>query len=122
VTGSLPDTNLSLDFMDLIGKLEIQANIASRAGQYEDLHGLARELTEWQKRLRRAFVLALGETDVTVAWGPLVNQVAQVRHERDTAQTLHSLAAEDLRQYNIAFTRAKADADELRAQREADSL
>lgn len=119
MTGSLPDMNLSLDFMDLVGKLERQANIASRSGQYEDLHGLARELTEWQTRLRRAFVLALGNDDMAVAWGTIVNQVASVRHERDTAQTLHTLAAQDLRAYDAAWTKSREELEALRRDKEA---
>lgn len=121
MTGSLPDSNLLLDFMGLVGKLERQANIASRSGQYDDLHGLARELTEWQARLRRAFVLALGDSDMTVAWSTIVNQVASVRHERDTAQTLHTLAAEDLRAYDVAWTKSREELEALRRDKEATS-
>lgn len=114
MTGSLPDMNLSLDFMDLVGKLERQANIASRAGQYDELHGLAREFIEWQKRLRRAFVLALGETDTAVGWGTIVNQVAVVRHERDGAQTLQRVTVEESRRWEQAFGETRQELERLR--------
>lgn len=111
---ALPDMDLSLDFMDLIGKLHRQASIASRSGQMEDLEKIAAELVEWQKRLRRAFVLALGNNDLAVAWGTLVNSVAELRRDRDTAQTLHRMAAEDLQAYDRTFTQQREELERLR--------
>jgi hypothetical protein len=97
VTGTLPDLNLSLDFAALIGKIQRQAAIASRSGQTEDLESISRELTRWNARLRRALLSALGEPDDTlVSWANIVHLVDHCRHERDGAQRLHQMAAEDL--------------------------
>jgi hypothetical protein len=115
MTGSLPDANLSLDLSDLVGRLRRQANVSSRFGQYEALTHLADELVTWQRRIRRALALALGEDDdATATWTTLVNQVSQVRHERDSAQMLHNMATADLREYDRQQTAQSAELDALR--------
>jgi hypothetical protein len=116
MTGTMGDPNLNLDLSELIGKIHQQANIASRSGQMEDLQTIAIALTNWQARLRRAFLLALGEPNSTAGWVTVVNQVAQVRHERDGAQRVSTYNAEQLREYDRTFTRLRTELDEARRQ------
>lgn len=115
MTGQLPDGNLNLDLSALIGRVHQQASIASRSGQYEDLEHIAAELTLWQRRLQRAFALALGEPDNQTGWVTVVNQVAQVRHERDGAQQLHQMAVEAMAEYNRAVVEQFEELDEARS-------
>lgn len=117
MTGSLPDLNLSLDFSDLVGKLRREANTASRSGQYESLNRLADEMLSWQSRLRRALLLALGEESGTKAWATIVNQVNQVRHERDGAQQVSTYNAEQLREYDAKWTAQREELEELRREK-----
>lgn len=111
MTGSLPDPNLGVELSELVGLLRQQASIASRSGQYEDLNRLADRFLQWQKQLKRAFNLALGDGEF-VTWALLVNRVAEVRHERDGAQQLHQMAADDLKRYDRQYTALRDELDE----------
>lgn len=119
MTGSLPDPNQSLDFADLVGRLRRSAATAARHGQMDELETLAHDLLVWQARLQRAIQFAISEEpDPTVTWTKIVNQVGTVRHERDSAQQLHQMAADDLRRYDEQYSRQKEELDALRAQKE----
>jgi hypothetical protein len=117
VPGHVPDGKLDLDLMGLVGKLHRQAAIASRSGQMEDLEEIARDLTMWQARCTRAFMLALGEPDNHPGWVTIVNQVAAVRHERDGMQLLHTIDGADLIRMEQQFEEARQELDRMRKEK-----
>lgn len=91
-----PDMDLTLDLFEIIGRLRRSADVASRYGQTDELHRIADQVLQWQTRLRKAVVLAIGHDDMMTGWGTIVNQIAELRRERDGAQMVRKLVLEEM--------------------------
>lgn len=115
--GHVPDLNLSTDLFDTIGRLRRSANTASRYGQADELQRIADEVLQWQIRLRKAIVDALGHHEMALGWGTIVNQIEAARKERDSARTLNQMTLEDVRHLEQAYGEARQELERLRQEK-----
>jgi len=112
-----PLPNLSTGLFDLIGRIRRAiGTLRIEPMSVDRMQGLTDEIVRWQIQLRREVVEALGDHDMNVGWDTIVAQIDTLRRERDIAQTLHSMAAQDLQEYDRKWS---AQREELEALREA---
>jgi hypothetical protein len=120
ISGQAPDLNLSTDLFEIIGRLRRSANTASRYGQLDELMRIADEIVQWQIRLRKAVVDALGHHEMATGWGTIVNQIDSTRRERDSIQTLNQMTLEDIRHLEQAYGEARQELERLRREKRDD--
>jgi hypothetical protein len=117
ISGHAPDPRLGTDLFATLGRLRrIAASLNAPPMQIDSLQKVADEVIQWQQRLRKAVVDALGHHDMNLGWDTIVNQVASTVRERDSAQLLHRMAAQDLADYDAQWTAQREELDALRAE------
>jgi len=110
-----PLPNLSTGLFDLIGRIRRAiGTLRIEPMSVDRMQGLTDEIVRWQIQLRREVVEALGDHDMNVGWDTIVAQIDTLRRERDTAQTLHSMAAQDLQEYDRKWSAQRAELEALR--------